>query len=245
MKRRAALVVCVWAVAGPLAAMPLDELLRRHTEARGGRAAIEAVQRLEIDLHITEPTFQVTGLYRVDRAGRMRIDVFSDGSRVFSEAYHGTGAWQWAGGDPHGKDVTPEGEAALRHSGQLPVNLLGLHELAARGARLTPLGRRSLDGIRYHVLQLRLPDGFEVEYFLHPRTFQIERSRDRRPLHPDVDNTPTVLETRWSDFRPVAGVLRAFRSETIDTRTGKTVSTTLLKDVRVNPAFPPNLFARP
>src|SRR6266487_6755842 len=41
----------------------VDEVIERHTKAMGGRAAIEAIQSIEIDLHIADPKFEVDGTY--------------------------------------------------------------------------------------------------------------------------------------------------------------------------------------
>lgn len=40
-------------------------------------------------LDIVEPTFQVHAVYRADRNSRMRIDIYADGKRVFTEAHDG------------------------------------------------------------------------------------------------------------------------------------------------------------
>src|SRR5439155_20776216 len=55
------------------------EVIERHTKAMGGRAAIEAIQSIEIDLHIADPKFEVDGTYFAARPGKMRIDVNAGG----------------------------------------------------------------------------------------------------------------------------------------------------------------------
>jgi len=67
----------------------VDEVIERHTKAMGGRAAIEAIQSIEIDLHIADPKFEVDGTYFAARPGKMRIDVNAGGERVFTEAFDG------------------------------------------------------------------------------------------------------------------------------------------------------------
>ena len=66
-----------------------DEVIERHTKAMGGRAAIEAIQSIEFDLHITDPKFEVDGTYFAARPGKMRIDVNAGGEHVFTEAFDG------------------------------------------------------------------------------------------------------------------------------------------------------------
>ena len=43
--------------------LSLDEIVERNTDAMGGRAAIEAVQSIQIDLRIKDPSFEVDGTY--------------------------------------------------------------------------------------------------------------------------------------------------------------------------------------
>ena len=211
----------------------LSELVSRNAAARGGRAAIEAIQSLDARLRIVEPTYSVEGVWRVDRRGRMRIDVSIGGKRVFTEAFDGTNGWQMAGDAPP-KAASPEGAAALRHSGQLPTNILGLHEMATHGHRLELVGREQIGGISHYALVLTLDDGFQTRYYVDPSTFLITRSRVHKALHPDNDPTPTTIETVWSDFRPVAGVLVPFEARDTDLATGKLLQTTTLLEMTAN-----------
>jgi hypothetical protein len=118
-----------------------DEVIERHTKAMGGRAAIEAVQSIEFDLHITDPKFEVDGTYFAARPGKMRIDVNAGGEHVFTEAFDGRKGWQWEGKGSAQKAATEKATAALRHGVELPGKLFGLHELEARGHRIELAGR--------------------------------------------------------------------------------------------------------
>jgi hypothetical protein len=223
--------------------LSLDDVLRRHSEATGGRKAIEQVGSLEIDLHIVGQGFEVDGLYRADRQGRMRIDVLSGGKRVYTEAYDGREAWQQGERDVAAEAPGSAGAAALRHG--IEWNLFGLHELAARGHQLELLPRQKLDGVEYYVVRVVLNDGFTSERFLDPSSWLVTRVRESRALHPDVDPKPVTLETRISDFRRVAGALRGFRSEQREADSDKPMETVTLKEVRVNSNFEAALFQRP
>ena len=225
--------------------LALAEVVARHAEARGGRAAIETIESLEARLRIVEPTYTAEGTWRVDRRGRMRIDVFIGGKRVFTEAYDGRSGWQRTGDDAPAKAASPEGAAALRHSGQLPTNVLGLHEMAAHGHRLALAGREEIGGVRYYVVLLTLDDGFPTRYFVDPASFLITRSRVHKALHPDNDPTPTTIETVWSDFRPVAGVLFPFEARDTDLATGKLLQATTLLEMSANRPAGDDLFQPP
>ncbi len=223
----------------------LSELIGSHTEARGGQGAIEAIQSLEVKLRIVEPTYTAEGVWSVDRRGRMRIDVFIDGQRVFTEAYDGERGWQMPGGEEHAVLASAGGTAALRHSGQLPTNILGLREMADHGHRLELVGREEVDGVSYYVILLTLDDGFETRYYVHPASFMITRARVRKALHPDIDPTVTTIETVWSDFREIDGVSFPFQARDTDLATGKLLQTTTLLDVRPNLPADIHLFEMP
>lgn len=220
----------------------LPDLIARNTAARGGREAIEAIQSLEAKLRIVEPTYTADGVWRVDRRGRMRIDVFIGGKRVFTEAFDGANGWQMSGDAERAKAASPDGAAALRHSGQLPTNILGLHEMASHGHRLDLAGREEIGGVRYHVVVLTLDDGFPTRYYLDPSSFRITRSRVRKALHPDIDPTPTTIETVWSDFRRVSGVVFPFEARDTDLENGKLLQTTTLLEMNANRPVGDDLF---
>jgi hypothetical protein len=223
----------------------LQDLVARNTEARGGRTAIEAVQGLEAKLRIVEPTYSADGVWRVDRKGRMRIDVFIDGRRVFTEAFDGKDGWQLLADTERAKAASADGARALRHSGQLPTSILGLHEMAAHGHRLDLAGREEVDGTSYSVVVLTLADGYTTRYYIDPSSFLITRSRVHKALHPDADPTPTTIETVWSDFRRVAGVLFPFHARDTDLATGKLLQTTTLLELQANPPVDDRLFRMP
>jgi hypothetical protein len=222
--------------------LSLQDLINRNTEARGGPAAIEAIRALEMRVRIEEPTYKAEGIYRVDRVGRMRIDVLIGGKRIFTEAFDGKSGWQLPEGAEHGRLASPSAASALRHSGQLPTNILGLHEMASHGHRLELAGREDVAGVRYYVVLMTLDDGFQTRYYIDPATFLIARSRVQKALHPDIDPTPTTIETVWTDFREVAGVKFPFRETQTDLATGKLLETTTLLAVLPNPTLDDSLF---
>jgi hypothetical protein len=221
--------------------LSLDEIIERNTDAMGGRAAIEAVQSIQIDLHIKDPSFEVDGTYYATRPGKMRIDVSAEGKHVFTEAFDGQSGWQWEGKGEQ-KPATEKATAALRHGVELPGKLFGLHELKARGHRMKSIGREEIDGVNYYVLQFILNDGYAVSLYVDPSSWLVTRRQDVRPLHVDVDPTPTTIEQVSSDFRDVNGVKFPFATIEIDLKTGKLLESTITKSVKINPTLPPTLF---
>lgn len=199
------------------------------------------MKSIEVDLHIVDPGFEVDGVYRAARPGRMRIDIMAAGKHVYTEAFNGERAWQWKGsGEPI--DESPKATAALRHGVELPGKLFGLHELRERGHRVELAGREKVDGIGYYVLRLTLSDGYNTSLYVDPNTWLTTRRRDVRPLHVDIDPRPTTIETLSSDFRRVSGVLFCFASVDIDLKTGKVLEKSAVRAIKVNPQFDQSIF---
>jgi hypothetical protein len=215
-------------------AITRDELIARHTAAVGGAQAIERVEGLQIEVRISKGKTTLEGTWRGDRQGRMRVDVSAGGRRVYTEAYDGKRAWQMDGQGAV-TPSSPEGAAALWHGTQYPGRLFGLHEIARLGHSVELEGREVLDGIDYYVLKLRLSDGFVTYRYMNPRTWLIDRGRDVRAMHPDIDPEQKWLENRWSDWRVVAGVLRPYHEDQVDVVSGKVLQTTEVTRVEVNP----------
>ena len=210
----------------------LAEVIARHTQARGGAATLDAVRNTLNVAEITEPTFQILGRYIASTEGRMRVDVFHNGQRAFSEGIDAAGAWNWESGGATPKDASPTAAAALAHG--VEFNLFGLHALPQRGHTVTLEGRELIAGIDYYKIKLQLADGFETWRYINPQTWMIDRARDLRALHPDVDPTQVIIESEYSDFRAVDGVMTAFRWVQRNAATGETMQTGILQRLDYN-----------
>jgi hypothetical protein len=224
--------------------LTVDDVIERNTSAMGGRTAIEAIHSIEINLHIMDPGFEVDGIYRAARPGQMRIDVQARGKHVFTEAFDGQRGWQWQGESKGQEEASAKATAALRHGVELPGKLFGLHEMKQRGQKIDLVGREKIEGIDYYVLRLTFGDGYTTSLYVDPQSWLIARRRDVRPLHVDVDPTPTTIELRNSDYRKIAGVQFPFASSDTDLQTGKILETTRVNSVQVNPPLDESIFKR-
>ena len=223
--------------------LDLDQVITRHAEARGGAAALEAVERVRVELHLTEADFEVDIVYQAMRPDQARVDVQMDGQTVFTEAYDGSVAWQQSGaGSPPSRN-NAEGTAALRRGAI--GNLHGLHELRALGHQLALLERTDIDGVRYYPVRVTYDDGHEEHFYIDPDTFLTARQRQVHALHPDVDLTEIWKEDQLSDYRNVDGVLHSFQETSLDLNTGDVVQRTEIRHIEINPPLDPTLFKMP
>lgn len=222
------LVSCATTPAPPTA----EAVIEKHVRSRGGAAAIEAVQSERVTLTVEEPKFKVDIRYVADRRGRARVDVFHEGARVFSEGVDERGGWA-AGQDGVVKEIAASGTAALEH-GRL-FNLYGLHEYASLGHRIALEPAETIDGKPADVLRLELKDGFRTWRVIDRASGRLIIQRDFRALHPDIDPTQIWIESRYSDFRRIDGVLFPFASRQTERDTGEWLQTTQVKSIEINP----------
>jgi hypothetical protein len=223
-------------------ALTVDDVIDRNTKAMGGRAAIEAIHSIEVNLHITDPGYEVDGIYYAARPGRMRIDISSADKHVFTEAFDGQRGWDWNGKES--TTASPKATAALEHGVELPGKLFGLHELKQRGHQVELVGGEKIEGINYYALGVTLKDGYRTTLYVDPTSWLITRRRDIRPLHVDIDPTPTTIEQRSTDFRTISGVQFPFANTETDLKTGKVLETSQIKSIEINPPIDPSFFEK-
>ncbi len=221
----------------------LARVLKSHTEAVGGAQAIENIHSLQIDLQVEELTFSVNGSYSTTRDGRVRIDIFADRKRVFTEAYDGTAGWQLLKGQSIAEDMSPDGEQAVIHG--IHGHIFGLHELEGLGYELDLAGKKTLDGIEYWVVNSESSTGFLKRYYINAETFLVERTREESALHPDVDPEIKRFETLHSDYLDLSGRMFSFSTRKIDMDSGEVVQSAEVVRLVVNPKIDPTIFDRP
>ena len=220
----------------------LANIIALHTEARGGKEAIENIRTRDLTLEITEPTFTVSGHYRASRDNQMRIDIFADGQRVFTEALGPDGGWQKFA-DGQITDLSPEGSKALERG--LIANMHGLHELPKLGYTLELVGSTQRNNATFWEIKIIAPDGFAEHIFLDKDTFLITSKVKTSALHVDIDPEAVRQETFYSDYRESGGVFFSWRTETKNLDTNDVMQTDIIKSHDVNFALDPQEFLRP
>jgi len=226
------------------AAKPVDleQIVANNQAAVNLGANTAEVRSIQIDLTMQDSGSAFDAVYTATRDGRMRIDIIANGTRVYTEAYDGHEGWDY-GKDGSAPVVDPYA-ATLWHGTQFPGQIFGLQDLIANGHRLEYSGTETIEGVDYYVLKVTLSDGFVTYRYINPRTWMIERGRDFRAFHPAADDKKTWIETVWSDYRPVDGIMRAFLSVNTDLTSGKLLATNKVTSMKINPDFDASIFVR-
>ena len=99
----------------------------------------------------------------------------------------------------------------------------------------------TVDGAAFHVIRLRLSDGFERAYYINAETYRIERARDVRRLHAYEEEVQPI-EGTWSDFREIDGVWVPFTTGERNFETGEQLSGGTMLQIRFNVSIPNEVF---
>lgn len=213
--------------------LSLDEFMTRHTAAMGGRERLENIHSVETRVTITENGTAMAGHYRANRDGQMRVDIYVDGNRVFSEALSAkNNGWQQDGEGEPVRPLSEKGLAALQHS--IIANLYALHELPALGFTLDFIGTQQMMGKDYYAIDITRPDGIQERQFFDMDTYLKAGSMDDTALHVDVDPTLLLKISTNTDYRPVEGIMKSFAGEVIEVKENKVVQTFELHDIKYN-----------
>lgn len=220
----------------------LERVLDRHRAGLGGQPAIDAVGSVQIDLAIEEPPYSLVACYVATRDGRMRIDVYDDDVRVFSEGFDGNDGWQLPAGTAAAAPMSAAGEAAVRRG--IVGNLFGLHERPTLGYELRFVATEpAVRGGEHWVIDSIAPDGFRERLYVDSDSGRIERRSETSSLHPDDDPEEHRFVTRVSDYRERGGRWFPFRTEKFRAATGAGVQRTTVTRLVVNPALPDDVFS--
>lgn len=230
---RTLLVVCCFcSTLATASSITLQEILQEHAKTLGSEAYRDNIQNLAYEIKIKEPTFEATAIYQATRAGQMRIDLYMQGDRVFTEAFDGETAWQWNFGDTEPVEIKGTAMAALRHGVELPNHINTLLTLEERGHRVQLLEERPND---HFLLKVVLDDGHEKYYELDPKTYRIVVSRDQRAFHPDWDTTEVLVESRRKDYQQFGdGWEKSFLQENWDLTNDKWLGSSEVTCLDVN-----------
>lgn len=226
---------------GQTARPNVDTIIARHIEARGGEAAIRALTSLVFDHGVySEPGYTGAG-DAVMMLMRPYLKLVGHPQRNpdFLEGYDGA-AWEWYGEPGIVLRTTGDASAATRHYADVEGPLL---DYAAKGSRAELIGEETIGGRRTYQVRLTMMDGYESDFFIDRRTYMMIASRHAASIH--AFGARVESETRFSDFRRVAGVLFPFRSSEVEIATGRELNAMQWGTIEANQDIPAAWFSPP
>jgi hypothetical protein len=188
----------------PVSAQDAHSLIAKNLEARGGAAALDAIQILSLEGRTIFPgDFELT--YKEARARNggaplLRYDLSVQGLDLV-QSYDGRGAWKINPfqGRKDAERMSADESRQLADAASIEGPLLASR---TDGSKVQYLGRDDFDGTLAYKLKVTQKDGDEFVYWLDPDTFlEIKVDETRR-----IRGSQQTSETELGDYEKVAGV---------------------------------------
>jgi outer membrane lipoprotein-sorting protein len=201
MLRKVLVGLATAALAAPVFAQTVDEVIARACEARGGVARIKAVQSVRMTGHMTMgPGAEAPITLEMKRPRSTRMEFTAQG-QTGVQAYDGKQAWGIAPMGSRKPEPLPD-EMARNIDAQ--ADLDGpLVDYKAKGHQVELVGKETVDGLQAWKLKLTPKGGDVVYVFLDASSFlEIRNETHRLVRGQELD----ILST-FSDFKESGGVV--------------------------------------
>lgn len=249
MRSACAAAVLTLAALSPmsLSAQTVDDLVKRHIEARGGYEKLKAIQTIRFTRTVATPFSSVKLILLKKRPNLIRWEQTPKGQTVaIPRAINATGAWDTAAG---GK-VVPRPEPMASEGREIDGDFDGLLvDWKDKGHVVTFEGTEPASAGGLHKLQVTTKSGASRYVYLDPGTYLEVRQTGRVSLGPD----PRTKEMRYnevaftfSDYKDVDGVKFPFAIDEERTGGGITQSfATFTEKIELNVPIDDTMFAAP
>ncbi len=191
-------------------ALSADALIARHVQARGGLAALRAINSLEMSGTMRPGGYDVELVFHetIARPGKVRIDATIQGLTVV-QVYDGAGGWQIQPfqGRKDPESLPSDDAKTLEEEADFEGALI---DAKAKGATVESLGDIDVDGAPTHALRVTLKNGDQETWFLDPDAMLTVRLVTRQL----VRGAETLTQTDFGDYEKVAGVYFPFEIAT-------------------------------
>jgi len=212
-----------------------SDILRIHREALGGGEAIASLHAIRVEGGTRLDAGEVEFTLWAARPAKLRLES-RVGNKLMVQAYDGvTAAW----GMPEG------GAPSLLAPGEAREFMAGADfdgpfvDPVAKGLAVTYAGEVEVEGRACLHLILAARDLELIELFLDAETYLVFKRISARPEVPDAGR----LETFFSDYRPVGGVMMPFKITTFDS--GRMITETRIERITPMTALSDSLFEMP
>jgi hypothetical protein len=193
----------------PTSTPTVDELVAKNIEAKGGAAALNAIQsmRFEGKLLVNQGQVELTYTQTKKRPGKVRADAVLQGMTLV-QAYDGTAGWKIY---PFQGRKDPEKMSADDTKALVEDAEIGgpLEDWKANGKTVTYLGTEDVEGTLAHKLRVVRKNGDVSYVYLDPDHFLEIRTISQR-----VEQGAKVeVETDLGDYEKINGVFFPYSIE--------------------------------
>jgi hypothetical protein len=211
-----------------------------HVEAMGGREALEGLRAVRAIGYTDFGQKRMRFVMWAERPNRIRVEAI-DPERTQTQAWDGKAPpWRQSRGNA--------GRGAPERMSQVEARMFttdadfddALVDALRRGGAIDYAGRDTLGGRPVVKLLVTRDLTRQTTVWLDAENYLILRSDSIRRM---ADDRETRIETRFLDYRAVAGVL--FPHRLVVTANGQPWLETILEQVDANPLLPPGFFTMP
>lgn len=208
-----------------------EAIIARYYAAIGGHDSLIADTTLRMSGSYQEGDFKAAGtiLWRRSPLAR-RVAVTAPDGFAYVEIFDGKHEWEFSErfSKPADLDTGAAERAGVRGS-EFDESFV---DYASKGHRVESRGKTLLDGHDVYQLHVVLADGWEKEYYFDAATGLIFAMRKAMPLHAKGSDIESL--SYFSDYRKAGHVLRPFRAEERNTKTGKLMNTVIWNTIEAN-----------
>ena len=221
----------------PVSAQTVDELIKKNIDARGGLEKLKAIKTMRLTGTFHTEGMNIPLVIQIKRPGSVRGDALFQGMALV-RAYDGETAWQInpLDGFKEAEPMTGYDTKEMIYIGDLDGPLV---DYKAKGNTVELAGKEELEATPVFKLKVTLKDG-EVKYlYLDAHNYlELKETWKRRE-----DGKATDVDTVYSDYKAVAGVMIAHSWET--RVNGEVDDQTSLEKIEVNIPVDDSIFKLP
>jgi outer membrane lipoprotein-sorting protein len=186
----------------PAQAQTVDELVKKHVDARGGMDKLKAIQSMRITGKMTTgPGIEIPAVLEFKRPNRFRMEITVQGMTGI-QAYDGKTGWSLM---PFGgrKDPQPMSPDELKDAEEQADMDGSLVDYQAKGHKVELVGKEKAEGADAYKLKITLKNG-DVRYVFLDAEYHLEIRGEARRM---IRGSEMETETTYSDFKDVGGVV--------------------------------------
>jgi outer membrane lipoprotein-sorting protein len=195
-------IASLTAVAAPLPAQTVDEIVAKNIEARGGLEKLKAIRSAKMTGRMTiGPGSEAPMVIEVKRPNKMRLDVTVQGMTL-TQAYDGKTGWQINpfGGSKNAEPMSAEDLKEAEEQADIDGPLV---DWKTKGHKVELVGKEKVEGTDVYKLKVSLKNGNVQYIYLDADSYLDIKTEEKR----SVRGTEVETEQTIGDYKEVGGLL--------------------------------------